>query len=145
GWQYLQGILKDTKKDFLFRYAGLRATRFFWDYRSDILAKADLQAGVELLLDQGDIADLAIEDLRKWKAWSSLDRILGLAGKPTHDAPIIQRAILRFALSCQERPKAAEYVRLMRQKDAEKVKDVEDLLKLETTVKPSPTTQAKTK
>jgi hypothetical protein len=145
GWQYLQGILKDTKKDFLFRYAGLRSIRFFWDYRSDIIAKAELQKGAELLLDQGDIADLAIEDLRKWKAWDALERVLALSGKSTHDAPIIQRAILRFALSCQDKPKAAAYVKAMRAKDAEKVKDVEDLLKLESTVKPSPTTQAKTK
>lgn len=140
GWAYLQGLLKDNKKDFLFRYAALRAMRFFWDYRPDVLSHEELQKGVELLLDQGDIADLAIEDLRKWKRWDSLDRVLSLNGKESHDAPIVRRAILRFALNCQDKPKAIEYVTTMRKKDKEWVGEVEELLKLETTdpMKPEP-------
>jgi len=132
GWSYLTGVLKDTKKDFLFRYAGLRAVRFFLDQRPDVLPKADLVQGVLPLLDQSDIADLAMEDLRKWKSWETLDKVLALSGKESHNVPIIRRAILRFALSCPG-DKAAQYVADMRKKDADWVKEVEELLRLEST------------
>lgn len=52
-----------------------------------------------MLLDQNDIADLAIEDLRKWKVWSLADRIVGLYNLKSHDVPIIRRSILRYALA----------------------------------------------
>src|SRR5262249_49375530 len=67
GWRFLRGILKDSKQDFMMRYAALRSVRFFVDYRSDIIPKKDSVEAASQLLDQSDIADLAIEDLRKWK------------------------------------------------------------------------------
>lgn len=132
GWEYIKGILKDPKKEFMLRYAALRAVRFFHDSRPDVIAKKELVDGVRLLLDQSDVADLAIEDLRKWGCWAAADRVLGLGEKKSHDVPIVRRAILRYALSCPDK-KAKDYVEAVRQKDAEMVKDVEELLKLETT------------
>ncbi len=143
GWSYIQGILKDPKKEFMLRYAALRAARFFHDSRPDVIDKKELVKGVCLLLDQSDVADLAIEDLRKWGCWDVADRVLGLANKKSHDVPIVQRAILRYALSCPDK-KAAAFVTTMRQKNAEMVKDVEELLKLETTqTAPIPTAAKK--
>src|SRR5262249_5334574 len=63
GWKYVRGILADPKQDFTFRYAALRAIRFLWDQRPDVIEKKQLVEGVALLLDDGTIADLAIEDL----------------------------------------------------------------------------------
>jgi hypothetical protein len=140
GWIYTKELLKDSSKEFMLRYAALRAVRFLWDSRPDLVDKKELVAGVCLLLDQGDIADLAIEDLRKWSQWDVEDRVLGLYGKKSHDIPIIRRAILRYALSCPQ-PKSAAFVAEQKKKDAEVVKDVEELLKLETgaqATKPAP-------
>jgi len=131
GFDYVLNIVKDPKKDFLYRYAALRAIRTFWDLRPDVVSKSELLKGIEPLLDQGDIADLAIEDLRKWKCWEPLERVLALAGKESHDVPIVQRSILRYALSCKDNAKAKAFVADMRKKDAEKVQDAEELLKLE--------------
>jgi hypothetical protein len=131
GWEYTQGILKDPSKEFMLRYAALRAVRFFWDSRPDLLDKNELVRGVSELLDQSDIADLAIEDLRKWGRWETCDRILDLQNKKSHDVPIIRRSILRFALSCPDR-KATLFVEQSRRRDPEMVKDTEELLKLET-------------
>jgi hypothetical protein len=138
GWEYLRGVLKDPAKDFTQRYAALRAARFFWDMRPDLIDKKDLVEGISLLLDQGDIADLAIEDLRKWGRWELADRILGLYGQKSHDVPIIRRAILRYALSCKganggPNEKAEDFVKKLRKKDPQMVADAEELLKLETT------------
>jgi hypothetical protein len=130
GWNYICAILKDPAKEFMLRYAALRAVRFFWDMRGDLVPRKELAAGVVPLLDQSDIADLAIEDLRKWGCWDACEHILGLQTKKTHDAPIIRRAILRYALSCPD-ARAAAFVKDSRKRDPEMVKDLEEILKLE--------------
>ena len=132
GWDYLRAILGNPNKEFLLRYAALRAVRFFWETRPDVIKKDDMVDAVCLLLDQSDVADLAIEDLRKWKQSQVLDKVLELNKKSTHDVPIIRRAILRFALDCKDNPKAKQFADAMRKKDPDWVKDVEELLKLET-------------
>jgi hypothetical protein len=136
GWQYVSSLLKDPARDFTLRYSALNAARFFWNSRPDLVSHRDLAAGVSQLLSQSDIADLAIEDLRKWGCWEYGDEILGLQSKKSHDVPIIRRAILRFALSCPGN-KAVAYVDQCRKRDPETVKDAEELLKLEnSTLKP---------
>jgi hypothetical protein len=128
----LLNILGDGKKEFTRRYAALRAVRFFWDSQPDRVNRKDLLAAVGLLLEQSDIADLAIEDLRRWKQWQLADQILSLYGKESHNIPIIHRAILRFALSCpSENKKVAAFVQDQRRRDPDKVRDIEELLKLD--------------
>jgi hypothetical protein len=139
GWAYLRGILGDTSKEFLMRYAALRAVRFFVDFRPDVVPLKDSVEAVSLLLDQPDVADLAAEDLRKWKRWEMTDRILGLKDKESHDVPIIKRAILRFAL-CSPQKAAKAYVAEQRKLDEQSVLDAEELLRLEQT--PPPATSA---
>jgi hypothetical protein len=136
-WKYITGLLKDTEQDFLMRYAGLRTVRFLWEQRPDIFPKKVLAEGVALLLDHGDMADFAIEDLRKWKRWEMTDRILALFGKKSHDVNVVKRAILRFALQCPQ-PSAKAFVQAQRRRDAGWVKDTEELLKLESPVNPPP-------
>jgi hypothetical protein len=154
GWDYLRATLKDEKKEFTQRYAALRAARFFHESRPDVIAHGDVVKAAALLLDQGDIADLAIEDLRKWGCWDQTDKVLGLYNK-WPDVPIIKRSILRFALSARDlnpdgsvnkdkpNPKAAAFVAELRKKDAEMVESAEELLRLETIpaqpVAPKPT------
>ena len=151
GQTYLRSVLKDEKKEFTQRYAALRAARFFHDSRPDVVSRADVVRAVALLLEQSDIADLAIEDLRKWGCWDMTDTILDLYGKESHNVPIIRRSILRFALCARDvnadgsvnkdkaNPKAAAFVAELRKKDAEMVESAEELLRLETT----PATPAK--
>lgn len=130
GMAYMRGVLQDSTKEFTIRYAALQAIRFFWDFRQDVVDKNELVKGACDLLDQSDVADLAIEDLRKWGRWEICDRVLALKEKKSHDVSVIRRAILRYALSCPE-SKAAEYVQECRKRDAEMVKDAEELLKLD--------------
>lgn len=130
GWSYLTTLLKDSNQEFLFRYAGLRTLRFLWDQRPDLVGKKELVQGMALVLQQSDMADFAVEDLRKWHRWEMTDQILDLYGKKTHDIPVIRRAILRFALQSPE-ARATAFVREQRKRDSEWVKDTEELLKLE--------------
>jgi hypothetical protein len=139
GLNYIGGIIKDAKVDFLVRYAALRSMRFFWEYRDDILKKPDIVAAVQPLLDQPDIVDLAVEDLRKWEQWDLAPKVIGLFDKPTHDASIIQRSIIKFALSAPStNQECGGFISRLRadEKQAERVRDLEQLLELE---KPRPT------
>lgn len=136
GWKYTLDILKDGKKEFMIRYAALRAVRFLWDSRPDLVSKKDLKEGFGCLLEQSDIADLAIDDLRKRQCWDLTDAVLGLRNTKAYEIPIVRRAILRFALGCQDSKAkgsaaARAYVDEQRKKDAQMVADAEELLKLE--------------
>jgi hypothetical protein len=131
GWAYTRALLKDPAKEFRLRHAALRTVHFFWNSRPDLVLRKDLIEGTDCLLDQSDIADLAIEELRKWGQWQMCDRILDLQNKKSHDVRIIRRATLRYALSCPEQ-KAAAFVEQMRKRDPQSVRDAEELLKLET-------------
>ena len=139
GWQYLEkSVIANAKNDFNMRYAGLRSLRFIWSQRPDLVDKKDLVRGMLEAAEHYDIADFAIEDLRKWRRWECTDDVLGLGARKTHDAGVIQRAVLRFMLQSNT-PKAAEYVARQRKRDPDLVRDTEELLKIEGDVAPPAT------
>lgn len=129
GWTHVTGIL-DKSGDFALRYAALRACRFLYNERPDVIEPKDLVKGVGLLLKHRDMADFAIEDLRRWKRWEMSDTILELFGKESHNVGAVRRAILRFALCCPD-SRAKTFVAEQRKRDAEWVNDTEELLRLE--------------
>jgi hypothetical protein len=131
GWEYLNALLRDPNKEFPVRYAGLKVLRFVWEFRPDLAKGDEVLAGMRQLASQADIADLPIEDLRKWERWDLTDDVLKLGKQESHAAvPIIKRAVLRFALSAAPKSKAAgEYVETARKEDPERVKLVEEMLR----------------
>jgi hypothetical protein len=132
GYEYACKVLKDPEREWQNRYAALRAVRFFWEYRTDVLDKQKLVDAAALLLDQGDICDLAIEDFRKWQRWELAPRIMSLKDRESHKAPIVQRAIIRYALTCPpEWAEAQTLLAEMREKNPKLVKEAQDLLRLE--------------
>jgi hypothetical protein len=141
GWSYLLDKLKDTRQEFMFRYACLRTLRFLWDQRPDLVGKKEIVAGVAEVLRQPDMADFAIEDLRRWQRWEMTDQVLDLFNQKSHQIPVVKRAILRFALASPA-ASAAKFVQAQRQRDADWVKDTEEILKLE---EPAPSASAQTK
>jgi hypothetical protein len=143
GWAYVAALMKDAKLDFGLRYAALRAARFFHEFRPDLVAPADLTAALMPLLEQKDIADLAVEDLRKWGRWEVADTIVGLWGRESHDVPIIRRSVLRYALSCPPNSdaKVTAFLAERRKDSAKLVEEVQEILNLEAPkpVAPAPT------
>jgi hypothetical protein len=131
GWATIVAQLKDKDSDFLARFAALRAARFLVDFRSDATTKKQYIDGVCILLEQGDIADLAIEDLRKWKAWDRADKVLAVTKTDAYEPAIVKRAILRYCLQCKDNKAAEKYVADSRKEDAEAVDEALELLQLE--------------
>jgi hypothetical protein len=136
GWAHVRGLLEDKSQSFAVRYQALRTARFFHNTRPEVIAKKDVVEALSLLLDQADIADLPITDLCRWRCWDLTDRILAVAKRPSHNLPIVRRAVLRYALQCPGAP-AAAFVAERRKTNPELVADVEELLRLEEPTPPS--------
>lgn len=134
GWRQLDEILLDPKQDFQIRYSAFRTARFLWENRVDLVGKDVLVKSMGDTIQVADISDFAIDELRKWKRWEYTQPILDLFGKKSHDLSVVKRAILRFALRSPE-TSARAFVEAQRKRDAEWVKDTEELLNLETEAK----------
>lgn len=134
GWDYLTSMIGDAKKEFPIRYAGLKTVRFFWEYRPDVITHSQALDAMKALMEQPDLADLPMEDLRKWQVWEVSPLVLGYAAKSTHnEIPIVNRAILKYAIAAANAdPKnaaAVEFVKQARAKDPKKVEFLEDIIR----------------
>jgi hypothetical protein len=129
GWDLAQALLRDDKKPFPVRYAVLRTLRFYHGWKPDE-TREQVRRGLAAALPEGDLADLAVEDLRRWQMWDLTADVLALYGRKSHAAPIMRRAILRYALSCP-RPEASAFVTERRREDPGLVKEVEESLQYE--------------
>jgi len=141
GWEYTVALVKNQKTEFPVKYAALKTARFFWEFRSDVVTNPQVLEAMKLLIDDADVADMPIEDLRKWKVWTLTPLILGYASNESHNTtPIIMRSILKFAIAASwadaTNTAAIDYVKAARLKDPKRVQFLEELLKDE--VKPIP-------
>ncbi len=133
GWKHVVSLLADDKKDFTTRYAALRTVRFFQEYRQDVIPEADRLAAFRLLVEQEDIADLAIDDLRKYRCWSETEFVLKFGNEESHKIGIVKRSILKFAIAAAQtgNKTAVAHVEAARKEDPERVKLAEDLIREE--------------
>jgi hypothetical protein len=146
GWEYLTGLIKNKDADFPVKYASLKTVRFFWEFRPDVVPHKDVLEAVKVLVDDADIADMPIEDLRKWKVWELTPLVLSYGAKESHaGTPIVARAILKFAIAASwSDPKnaaAANYVAEAKKKDPKRVQFLEEVLKDELKVGPATSSQ----
>jgi len=135
GWKYTKSLIMGNSSDFAKRHAGLRTIRFLWDTHMGHISQEELLATMEQFISQGDIADMAIDDLRKWKQWKFTDKILEQSKRDTHIGGLVQRAVLRYMLSVPQDkyPGAKAYVEAVRKTTPDKIKDAQEILDLEKT------------
>ena len=141
GWAYTRHLLENPDHDFYVRYSGLRATRYFQTMQPGIIAQPEILAAIKPTLDQSDMADLSIDDLRKWCCWSFTDKILGLSGKKDFDSPLIRRAMIRYAIRCPD-PRAARFIAEARKTEAARVAAIERIMESELCGPPAPAERA---
>ncbi|HEX4591387.1 MAG TPA: hypothetical protein VH120_15740 [Gemmataceae bacterium] len=135
GWRLLLTVISDPRQSFPRRLAALSTVRFF--YRSQPAARPRALQAVARLVPQGELTDLAVEDLRQWREWELTAEILAQFGKPSHAAPMVRRAIIRYALCCPK-AEAKQFVEQLRHSDPQLVREVEESLEFEQTTPRSP-------
>jgi hypothetical protein len=128
GWGRTQAILTDAKRPFDQRLAAVGTVRFFQATRA-VEAKPWVLKCYRGLLAHGDLADVAIDDLRRWGWWDLTADVLKQFNRPTHAAPVLRRGIVRYALRCPA-DEAKRFVAAVRAKDPKLVAGVEETLKL---------------
>src|SRR6202023_2421723 len=115
-------LLKDEKRSFRQRFAVVRVLRFYHARNLEDTRERVMQ-GMATVLSQSDMADIAVEDLRRWEAWDLTGDVLALYGKKGYDAPLMQRTLVRYALTCS-RPEAKKFADDLRRTDPELYRDV---------------------
>jgi hypothetical protein len=127
GWKAVGQFLTESQHNYAVRLSAFSTVRYLQVNRTKE-SKAPILAIYRELLDDRDLADQAIEDLRRWKWWDHTATILNLTDKPDFQAKLMRNAILRYALSCPEAT-AVDYVAAMRSKDAAWVKSIEERMR----------------
>ena len=127
GWQNIRTILADDRKPLQTRLAAWRAIRFLHGWKNDE-HRPEIARALDLVVRDAELADLGVEDLRRWKEWGLTKTVLEQFDRHSHQAPIIRRSIIRYALSCPS-PEARRLVARARQLDREYVEDQEELLR----------------
>jgi hypothetical protein len=129
GWALALATLRDEKKQYALRFAVVRSLRFWHGARPQETRDNVLQC-LAVMLGQSDMADLAVEDLRRWQMWDLTREVLSLFGKKGYDAPLMQQAIVRYALSCKDGA-CDKFLDERRRTDPDLVRDVEEQLRQE--------------
>ena len=129
GWELALSILKDDRRPFAVRYAVIRMLRFYHSWKPEDSRESVLR-GLGVVLKQSDIADLAVEDLRRWGEWDLTDDILRLYGQKGYDAPLMQQALARYALTCPK-PESAKFVANLRRDNPDLYKRVSESLQFD--------------
>jgi hypothetical protein len=128
GWVATDAVLTDPKRPFDQRLSAIGTVRFFQATRADE-AKPHVLKCYKGLLAHGDLSDMAVDDLRRWKWWDLTADVLAPFGQPTHSAPLVRRGIVRYALQCPGE-EAKRFVDKVRAEDPKLVAAVEETLKL---------------
>lgn len=128
GWALAAAVLADDKRPYSVRFSAIGAVRFLQATRGND-CKAEVLKCCAALLPHGDLADQAVEDLRRWGYWDLTADVLAQFPKPTHAAPIVRRGIVRYALCCPT-DEAKRFVTAVKQTDPKLVRDVEEMLEL---------------
>ncbi len=118
-------------KSFTMRLEALRALRFFVANRPDVVPRTAVVPAMALMLEQQDIADMVVDDLRSLGEVTVMEQVLSLEGRKDFDIPIMHRAVLRYALTFPKNARAKEHVDKARARDPDLVESVEEMLKLE--------------
>lgn len=129
GWRLARAALTDPARAFPERLAVLTAVRFL-QKSPDKSMRPEIIKTLASVVANGELADLAVEDLRRWGWWDLTGSILSKYGAKTHDAPLVRRAILRYALSCPE-PPAKAFIAKAEAAEPKLVAELRDSLKFE--------------
>ena len=130
GWDLALATLKDDKRSFEVRHCVVRMMRFFYAYQPKE-NKDNVLKGMEIMLVRSDLADMAIEDLRRLKIFDLTPEVLGLYGKKGYEGQLMREAIIRYALACKDDNAAQKFLAERRRIEPELVRDVEDALRFE--------------
>jgi hypothetical protein len=130
GWELAHTLLRDGSKPMLKRLAAARTLSYFHGAQLKETQEPVLRC-LDAMIGQGELADIAIEDMRRWDIRDRTRDILSLYGKKGYDAPLMKRTIVRYALCRKDDANARSFLDDRRRAEPELVKEVEEALQFE--------------
>jgi hypothetical protein len=127
GWRLAEQLLADGRSPLPARLAAVRTLRIFMGWQADV-SKASVLRCEAAMLRQGELADLAAEDLRKWAVWDLTADVLGCYARKDVDSPLVRQAVLRYALQCQPPERTRDFLAERRRLDPDLVRMAEESL-----------------
>ena len=123
GWAWAHSVVGDPKQSFFVRWGTVKAVRFLQRARPEQYHKEFLHTA-GLMIQTGELADVAISDLERAQIWDHTKLILAQYGKKSHTAPIVRNALVRYAIVCPL-PEARDFVNQLRQREPKLVRELE--------------------
>ena len=130
GWNALDGFLKADDTPLQTRLSCIRSIKVAGEIMQDKSDKAEIFKALNIALKQGELADLAIEELRKMKYWGFTQEILNIYGTKGYTAPVMKRAFLRYALTAPKDPVIEKFLAQLETKDSQMILEVKESLGL---------------
>jgi hypothetical protein len=130
GWELAYLLLREGRKPLPIRLAVARTISFFHGAQPKE-SRGNVLKCLDAMINQAELADIAVEDMRRWKMYDRTRDILALYGKKGYDAPLMQRAIVRYALSCKDDAGARAFLDERRRAEPDLIKEVEESLQFE--------------
>lgn len=129
GTALMKEIVNDPQRIQNQRYSVLQTLKFFQENRRDIIPAGTNSDIVAALFAYPDTADLAIEELRARKESRHLERVIALYGRKDYQDVLTRRAIVRFALTFQDKPAARTFIAPLKASDPELIEAFEESLR----------------
>ncbi len=99
GWNALDDFLRADDTPLQTRLSCMRSIKVASEILQDKSDKGEIYKALNIAIKQGELADLAIEELRKMKHWGFTQEILSIYGTKGYTAPVMKRAFIRYALT----------------------------------------------
>ena len=124
GWAATEAALAGPDRPFNERLAAVSTVRFVQATRPDL--KPAVLACLRAAILRSELADLAIDDLRRWGWWELTADVLA---KYDGAATIVRRAVVRYAVACPA-AEAKRFVEMARGREPKLVGDVEESVRI---------------
>ena len=130
GWNALHGFLRADDTPLQTRLSCIRSIKVANEILQGKSHKSEIFKALSIAFRQGELADLAIEELRKMKHWGYTQDILNLYGTKGYTAPVMKRAFLRYALTAPKEPVVENFLAQCEIKDPQTILEVKESLGL---------------
>lgn len=132
GWAVTTRMLADGQMPLQERLSAIRAVKMSVGFQTSPTGTKlkglgkEPQDALKAAIEQGEIADIAIDYLRQWRVTELEETVL--KAYPGRDrSPLLARGVIHYALSWPNREGCSKFLSKIRMSDPELVKEVEEL------------------
>ncbi|QDV47212.1 hypothetical protein Enr13x_71210 [Stieleria neptunia] len=133
-------FIANHKAPFPQSYAAIMAIRFHGT-EGDVIPRSALVESLHKILDRGELADMVIPDLAKWKDWSQIERLTTLFKEAEKDKNWLRVPVINYMRACPL-PEAEAAIEELEKIDPEAVRRAKTFFPIPVPVRAKPAEEA---